>query len=51
MVNKERWKYQELSEYNYRVSQGIVHTKEFKKRMEKIQKEFNDKSVEVENGK
>ena len=33
--------FEELADYNRRVSQGIVHTKEVAKNMEKLQKEFD----------
>ena len=35
-------KFNELGDYNTRVSEGIVHTKEYKKKMEKLQREFNE---------
>ena len=32
---------EELATYNTRVSDGIVHTEEYKKRMKKLQEQFN----------
>ena len=34
--------YEELAEYNSRVSKGIVHTEEYSERMRKLQKEFDE---------
>ncbi|MEK6881674.1 MAG: hypothetical protein AABY22_18790 [Nanoarchaeota archaeon] len=34
-------KFNELAEYNTRVSNGIVHTKEYQKRMKILQEEYN----------
>ena len=40
--------FNELADYNTRVFKGIVHTKEYKKKMEKLQKEFNE-IIKLEN--
>mgnify|MGYP001560223453 FL=1 len=33
---------EELANYNTRVSDGIVHTQKYKKRMKKLQKQFDE---------
>jgi len=38
----EKQNLEELAEYNSRLSKGIVHTKEFIERMNKLQSEFDE---------
>ena len=33
--------FNELAGYNSRVSEGVVHTEEYSKKMKKLQKQFN----------
>ena len=35
------FEFQELAEYNTRVLNGIIHDKEYQKRMQKLQKEYD----------
>ncbi len=35
-------KFEELASYNKRISEGVMHIESYRRRMEELQKEFNE---------
>ena len=46
-MHYQPYRWQELAEYNSRVSKGIVHTEEFKARMARDQALFNEEQKRI----